>query len=889
MRKRFFVHNIHLRSTRVHFCASAYSHEAARIATVTLRRLARSNLYFATTHIQTHTTCLPFHYTWIIARSHSVLSLFIMSERSATSQQSRNPPSRGSTIPAPQSQGGTPHVAEDAVPRASLTPNSATGAASNPQSLSQTSKKDQIVVSGLPVDITKADIKEQFETSIGRIKRVTIEVDHKGDSEKIAIIKYARPESAAEAVKKYDGTKIAGRPVWVYLRSELSPEHISITRPPFAFTFEAGGSATDWKVSAKQQKAVERGGGHKNLPIRLSIPGSTLSAAPVELFPKTLPSTDTILKRCVSAIDVCVISDVEQIFQILRRKTLRKLPQRDVGADEQPVTKWSLIISLDHADLSKEHCDSADVAEELHKLFPNLLAIARSPSWDGGCNDILQIRIRCYEEKPLIPRYGVATFEAWLQAVAKDLPVQGLKVETQGDLRAFWGTVRPQQHSKAQQRVAYAFTEIWNLFSTVVSSGILFAATARKHRDLPLAVTAAGVVKLAMLCVACLKLAPLDTAVSTPGNTLCCKKCFAELFEVCHVCTEPTHKDLSVEVVCGHKYCSECLTHCFETATRTVNDFPPRCCDQTLSVYTHRNSLPDAVIKRYLEVTEERESRKDIHCATVTCERPIIKSYIIENDYGMCSTCLQLTCSRCEKLEKDHSLEEDTRKCPRTGDEELLELATANNWKACPKCGTMVSRSEGCNAMRCRCGQGFCYTCGETYQDRRTCSCPMTFEARPNRADGANAARRPMIGNITHILAGVATRLLLQQRRAELGIAEAVTIVQGLRDGLAAQNVQIAENLSLSNWVISLTMQHDGREEAGEHLAGHTRIALTWEPLLPRWADEQLMLDCDHRRMERRFQERCHGCLELQRNVRQCLTCMATLCHDCRPVVDGEF
>lgn len=68
----------------------------------------------------------------------------------------------------------------------------------------------------------------------------------------------------------------------------------------------------------------------------------------------------------------------------------------------------------------------------------------------------------------------------------------------------------------------------------------------------------------------------------------------------------------------------------------------------------------------------------------------------------------------------------------------MFELAEANKWKACPKCGNMVERSDGCNDMVCRCGQGFCYTCGDAFELRRSCACPVHFELENALSEDGN-------------------------------------------------------------------------------------------------------------------------------------------------------
>lgn len=118
------------------------------------------------------------------------------------------------------------------------------------------------------------------------------------------------------------------------------------------------------------------------------------------------------------------------------------------------------------------------------------------------------------------------------------------------------------------------------------------------------------------------------------------------------------------------------------------------------------------------------------------------------DNWGLCSSCLQLTCCQCNKLKEDHKVVDNVRQCPRSENEELLKLVKERKWKTCPKCQNIVSRNGGCNTMRCRCGQGFCYTCGKAFKGvKTTCGCPMTFEGGVPEAEQAEVweMRRPEI------------------------------------------------------------------------------------------------------------------------------------------------
>lgn len=51
-----------------------------------------------------------------------------------------------------------------------------------------------------------------------------------------------------------------------------------------------------------------------------------------------------------------------------------------------------------------------------------------------------------------------------------------------------------------------------------------------------------------------------------------------------------------------------------------------------------------------------------------------------------------------------------------SSDSSLREFVE-NNCKPCPRCKVIVSRSEGCDEISCRCGESFCYKCGKAERD----------------------------------------------------------------------------------------------------------------------------------------------------------------------------
>jgi len=474
---------------------------------------------------------------------------------------------------------------------------------------------------------------------------------------------------------------------------------------------------------------------------------------PQELLARgSLPSQDTIFKRCLCRLSLYSTSDLKEILPN-KPWISNRGKQTNKTIDDSILTNWCLVAGLSRKQLFKEQHDTADVVEELDSLFPGLLYILRFPAFDNTYkknipSELLQIRLKYWAYQPDVLRLGFTTFQAWIHVVVDQLAMKGIRLVAEGDIDTFWGTFKPNDYNNDPIEKVGTFTERWlnggKPGGNQLSAQLLAVASA-KPTDFTHVVKGINVV--AKLCVVCKADLPAKSLIRTPGNTLCCKPCHDKLLEICHICTESTHKPLSTTIICGHKYCTDCLSHKFESSTKSVHDFPPQCCGQRLSIHSHHKILSNEITIRYLEHLEEQISRKAILCATAACEKQIIKHYCIEDEWGLCSKCLQRTCTRCEKLEDEHNTTDEQssaevdnkndnkqdpsvkeRKCPRTADDELLELAKSNKWRNCPKCNAMVSRSVGCNAMRCRCGQGFCYTCGERYEIERTCRCRVTYE-----------------------------------------------------------------------------------------------------------------------------------------------------------------
>ncbi|KAJ5508607.1 hypothetical protein N7527_010750 [Penicillium freii] len=88
----------------------------------------------------------------------------------------------------------------------------ATPKAAHPAPVAQTGSS-KILVSGLPSDVSEANVKEYFNKSAGPVRRVMLTYNQNGTSRGIASIQFARADTAAKATKELNGLLVDGRPM----------------------------------------------------------------------------------------------------------------------------------------------------------------------------------------------------------------------------------------------------------------------------------------------------------------------------------------------------------------------------------------------------------------------------------------------------------------------------------------------------------------------------------------------------------------------------------------------------------------------------------------------------------------------------------------------------
>lgn len=162
---------------------------------------------------------------------------------------------------------------------------------------------------------------------------------------------------------------------------------------------------------------------------------------------------------------------------------------------------------------------------------------------------------------------------------------------------------------------------------------------------------------------------------------------------ICTACCEAKYSFDILHALCGHDYCRNCITSLFSLSTFDESVFPPRCCQQEISVDLAREMLSPELRTRFLKTTEEFRTPNRLYCFSSSCSELIPRNQIA-GDIGTCQLCSERTCTLCKSAAHNGDCPQDPTL------RQIIETGDSLNWQRCFKCGGMIERVYGCNHMR---------------------------------------------------------------------------------------------------------------------------------------------------------------------------------------------
>ena len=183
---------------------------------------------------------------------------------------------------------------------------------------------------------------------------------------------------------------------------------------------------------------------------------------------------------------------------------------------------------------------------------------------------------------------------------------------------------------------------------------------------------------------------------------------------------------------CGHAFCADCLGGLVASAVAAgLGDgeglrCPTLSCRAPLSGADVDRCAPDAATAaRFHALAFDRYVARSAGDGTGCCPTPGCAFAFVWDDTNRklaCPLCAKQYClvckcdwhagQRCEARAAALAAAGGAAGAAGGGEDGMAALARSGKWKLCPSCGAWIERESGCDAMKCRCGQKFCFQCG---------------------------------------------------------------------------------------------------------------------------------------------------------------------------------
>ncbi|PXF46498.1 ATP-dependent RNA helicase DEAH11, chloroplastic [Gracilariopsis chorda] len=195
----------------------------------------------------------------------------------------------------------------------------------------------------------------------------------------------------------------------------------------------------------------------------------------------------------------------------------------------------------------------------------------------------------------------------------------------------------------------------------------------------------------------------------------------------CQICFEAFVPNMTFNSgTCDHTFCFSCMSQYLKLVVQRGHPYPINCPSCRVIIPNEKCLSALSGTGKEYEALERLIINKDFtkrirYCANSKCAMPF--DWVFDNAGAhdvreqarvMCPFCDTETCALCrcvwheDQTCEEHSLQKDM--------EELSVLSRQNNWRRCPDCGHLIEKRTGdCAFVTCKCGCGFCHTCGSAY------------------------------------------------------------------------------------------------------------------------------------------------------------------------------
>lgn len=199
----------------------------------------------------------------------------------------------------------------------------------------------------------------------------------------------------------------------------------------------------------------------------------------------------------------------------------------------------------------------------------------------------------------------------------------------------------------------------------------------------------------------------------------------------CTICW--TEAENPIKTGCGHTYCLGCFETLCISATTSDSEVLVKCaggsdkCATVFGVPELQEHLSSAAFEELLERSFTSYMRHNPHlvryCPSAGCGYIYRVSDTAESQ--TCPNCLSPVCTGCHAQHNGMTCA-DYQDITTGRIAALEQLKLEDNIRDCPKCKTLIQKTDGCNHITCMCGAHICWFCLRIFERSGDCYSHMT-------------------------------------------------------------------------------------------------------------------------------------------------------------------